>query len=107
MLEIEGVLAHVPHVALLVLRVPIERSLHRLPMLGDRVPDHRAPDAENGLGLMSYDLIVGLRGLSADAHVVQGGARLEGQVAVVDRGDEVRPVDRRRVAPMDGRQPGR
>src|SRR6266545_561384 len=46
MLQLEGFLAHVPDVALLVLRIPVEGALDRAPVFGDRIPDDRASDAE-------------------------------------------------------------
>src|SRR5207247_8051279 len=82
-LELEGVFAHVPDVALLVLRVPVEGPLDRASVLGDRVPDDGALDAEDPFGPMGDHLVVGLWGRSADALVVEGRARLERQVAVV------------------------
>jgi MFS family permease len=48
-LALEGVLAHVPDVALLVLRVPVVCAFDRPPALGDSVADDRAPDTEDPL----------------------------------------------------------
>jgi hypothetical protein len=103
-LQLERGLAHVPDVALLVLRIPVECPLDRLPVLGDRVPHDRGRDAEDLLGCMRDDLVVGLRGRSADALVMKPRARLERQVTVVDRRDEVRRVDRGRVGSVNRRQ---
>src|SRR5438046_4547214 len=38
--QLEGVLAHVPDVALLVLRVPVEGPLDRTSAFGDGIPDN-------------------------------------------------------------------
>src|SRR5205823_4402471 len=92
-LQLQRVLAHVPDVALLVLRVPVEGPLDRAPVFGNRIPDDCAADAEDPLGLTSHDLIVGLRSLSTNPLVVKNRAGLERPVPVVDGGDEVRRVD--------------
>src|SRR4029453_9546454 len=55
-LQLEGVLTHVPDVAVLVLGVPIEGPFHRGTVLGDRVPNDRRPDAEDHLRPVSHDL---------------------------------------------------
>jgi len=98
MFQLEGVLPHVPDVALFVLRIPVVGSLERLPVLGDRIPDDRAPDSEDLLGLIGHDHVVDLRRLSLEAPVVEGRAWREREVAVVDSGDEVRRVDLGRIA---------
>src|SRR3954464_5612414 len=92
-LALEGVLAHVPDVALLVLRIPVVGPLDRPSVLGDGVADDGALHAENPFGPTQDDLVVGLRSGSADALVVERGPGLVGQVAVVDRRAELRRVD--------------
>ena len=49
-----------------------------LPVLGDGVANDGARDAEDLLGLMRHDLVVGLRGRPAHALVVEGRAGLQG-----------------------------
>jgi hypothetical protein len=93
-LQLEGVLTHVPDVAVLVLGVRIEGPFHR-DVLGDRVPNDRRRDAEDHLRLVRHDLDVGLRRGSADAVIRVGRSRLERPVGIVDRLDEVRRIDRR------------
>src|SRR5437763_14607775 len=63
-LQLEGVLAHVPDVALLVLRVPVEGLLDLTSSFGDGIPDNSEPDADDPLRLTSTYLIVGMRVLS-------------------------------------------
>jgi hypothetical protein len=87
--------------------VVVERPLDRAPPLGDRVADDRARDAEDPHGPVSDDLVVGLRCRASRALVVEGGARLERPVPVVDGRDEVRGIDRRVVASVNRRQAGR
>ena len=81
-LELPRVLAHVPDVARLVLRVPVEGLLDRRAALGHGVADDGAVDPEDPLRLVGDDLVVGLRRLAVlgDALVVEAGARLERQV---------------------------
>src|SRR5437879_238527 len=52
MLALEGVLAEIPDVPVLVLRVEVERALDRAAVFGDRIPDDGAADAEDPLLLM-------------------------------------------------------
>src|SRR5436190_10169273 len=89
-LEFSGVLPHVPDIALLVLRVPVERSLEWFPILRDRVAHNSAHHSQNPNGLTGYDHVVDLRGLAFEALVMERRARLEWEVAIVDRGHKVR-----------------
>ena len=100
-LLLQGVLTHVPHVPLLVLRVVVEGPLDRGPVLGHGIPHHRGRDAQDLLGLTGHDLVVDLGGRPTHALVVVRRARLEGPVSVVDRRDEVRRVDRGLVGPVN------
>ena len=79
-------------------------ALDRGPVLGNGVPDDRGSDADDLLGPMGDDLVVGLRGGPANPLEVKAGTRLQREVAVVDRGDEVRGLDRRRVGPVNRRE---
>src|SRR5919197_74451 len=100
-LDLARVLAHVPDVAGLVLGVPVEGLLDRLAPRGDG-----AANAQDRLRLPGDDHVVRLGSLPVLGHalVVKSGARLEREVAVVDRGDEVRWVDVRRIGAVCRRQ---
>src|SRR4029078_1903780 len=100
-LQFQRLFAHVPDVSLLVLRVPIERALHRHSVLGDGVAYDGAANPEYALDLTRHDHVVGLRDPIADATKVKAGAGLERKTAVVDVGHEVRRIDRRRVRPSE------
>src|SRR5919197_3559959 len=105
-LDLARVLAHVPDVAGLVLGVPVEGSLDRLAPRGDGVANDGAANAQDRLRLPGDDHVVRLGSLPVLGHalVVKSGARLEREVAVVDRGDEVRWVDVRRIGAVCRRQ---
>src|SRR5919108_1739304 len=107
-LELARVLPHVPDVPVLVLGVPVEGLLDRPPVGGDGVAHHRAGDTENLNRPWGDDHVVPLGGGAVLRHalVVEAGARLEREVRVVDRGDEVRRIDLRRVGAVDRRQGG-
>ena len=72
-LQLERVLAHVPGVALLVLGVPVEGSLDRVPALRHGVAQHRAGHSGDGLRAVEDHLVVDLRGAAPDAAVVVSG----------------------------------
>jgi hypothetical protein len=106
-LELERVLAQVPDVALLVLRVVVEGPLDGAAALRDRVAHDGAADAEDLLGLTGHDLVVGLGGVPAAAPEMESGAGDERPVRVVHLRHEVGRVDRGSVWLPDRRQSGR
>src|SRR5262245_6099094 len=76
-LQLERVLAHVPDIPLLVLRIPVERPLERLSALRDGVAYDGASHAEDVLDLMRHDHVVRLCDAVADAAIVEGRPGLE------------------------------
>ena len=103
-LALQRVLAHVPNVALLVLAYQSKvRSTGT--RARRRCRERRCRGLRGSLRLMRHDLVVGLRGRSAHALVVEGRPGYQGPVPVVDRPDEVRRVDLRRYR-LNRRQRG-
>src|SRR5262249_51440627 len=100
-LPFERVLAHVPDVSALVLRVPVERALDRSSVLGNRVAHDRAANPEYPLDLTRHDHVVRLPRPVFNPSKVKRGAGPERQVTVVDGRDEVRRIDRGRILAVE------
>ena len=99
-LQFERVLAHVPDVPLLVLRVPVEGTLDRLSVLRNRVTHDRAANPKHALDLTRHDHVIRLGGRVADSPKMKCRSGFQREVTVVDLLDKVRWMDRRRVLAM-------
>src|SRR6185436_17273776 len=86
-LEVARVLAEVPDVPVLVLRVPVEGALLGLALREDPVQDHRRLESHDALLPVRHPDRVELARLAAvaDAPIAKDGPRLERQPGVVDR----------------------
>src|SRR5262249_48919815 len=88
-LELLGVLPEVPHVALLVLRLPVAGILGELAVEEHLIPYDRHRHAQDLLGLVGVPDRVDLDALRRLAAVPQEGSRLARQVGIGNLGDEV------------------
>ena len=99
-----GVLAQVPEVALLVLRVPVVGVLDDLPVLADDVVHHAGLDAHDVLRLVGHRDDHPLRGaFGVGLAVDPAAAGGHGPVRVVDRAREVVGVQRHVLGPQGKR----
>src|SRR4051794_11090547 len=93
LIELSGVFAEIPDVALDVLGIPVGGVLGELPVLEGEVAHHRAGDAQDLFGLVGDEHLVDGGCPVLHPLVEEGGARLEREVRVGDLADEIGGVD--------------
>src|SRR5215212_81855 len=92
--ELLGVLAEVPDVAVVILRVPVVGDLPRLAVSQHHVMDHGGPHAQDPLGPVHDAHPVGEPAVPVDAAIAPLAARNEREPRIVHLGDEVARLQR-------------
>src|SRR5262249_52985974 len=91
--ERHRVLAEMPDVPLLVLRVIVRRSLQDGPVVGRHVAHDRRRDSQDDLRLIGHDDGVDLALAVLHSVINQGSADRKGKIRIVDYAHEVRRVE--------------